>query len=119
MLMRSPILGIVALLAIALTACGGTASSSGPALTVELTDFKFGPATIEILADQKVTLELRNKGAVEHDLSIDAIGLKAIVKPGQTASRSIGPLKAGTTYDVYCSTAGHKESGMVGKLIVK
>lgn len=119
MLMRSPILAIVALLAVALTACGGAAAPSGPVVAVELTDFKFGPATIEIPADQKVTLELRNKGAVEHDITIDAIGLKAIVKPGQTATRALGPLKTGTTYDVYCSTAGHKESGMVGKLIVK
>lgn len=111
---------LATLLATLLAACGGgAAATTGPKVTVELTDFAFGPKSVEIPAGQKVTLELRNKGAVEHDFTVDAIGLKAIVKPGQTATRSVGPLTAGTTHDLYCSTAGHKESGMVGKLIVK
>lgn len=111
---------LAALLAVGLVACGGgAAATAGPKVTVDMTDFAFGPKSVEIPAGQKVTLELRNKGAVEHDFTVDAIGLKAIVKPGQTATRSVGPFTAGTEYDLYCSTAGHKESGMTGKLVVK
>lgn len=119
--MRSIALAIVTLSAIALAACGGGGAATtpaGPAVAVELSDFKFAPSTIEIPADQKVTLELKNKGSVEHDVTVDAVGFKAIVRGGQSATRAIGPLKAGT-YDFYCSVAGHKESGMVGKLVVK
>lgn len=111
---------LIAVLLIA--ACGGggaSAAPSGSTLTIDLGEFKFTPQTLQVPAGQKVTLEIRNKGAVEHDFTIDAIALKAIVKPGQSAKREIGPLKAGTEYAFYCSVAGHKESGMTGKLVAK
>jgi len=118
--LRTIALTLVALLAATLVACGGGATTAaGPTVTVELSDFKFSPETVEVPAGQKVTLELRNKGSVEHDFTVEAIGLKAIVKAGQTATRVVGPFTAGTTYELVCTTAGHKESGMVGKLIVK
>lgn len=118
--MRAHVLALVALLAVTLVACGGGATTAaGPTVAVELSDFKFTPQTVELPAGQKVTLELKNKGSVEHDFTIEPIGLKAIVKGGQTATRVVGPFTAGTTYDVICTTAGHKESGMVGKLVVK
>ena len=121
MSMRLASLALAAFLVLGLTACGGAASSTatGTKVTVEFTEFKFAPSNIDIPADQKVTLEMRNRGTVEHDITVDAIRLKAIVKPGQTATRVIGPFAAGTTYDVYCSVAGHKESGMIGKLTAK
>ena len=121
MSMRLASLALAGLLVLGLTACGGAASptATGPKVTVEFSEFKFAPSNIEVPADQKVTLEMRNRGTVEHDITVDAIGLKAIVKPGQTATRVIGPFAAGTTYEVYCSVAGHKESGMTGKLIAK
>lgn len=73
--------------------------------------------TIELRAGEKATLELRNAGVVEHDFVVDAAKIKAVVQPGKTATRIIGPLNAGT-YEVYCSVPGHREAGMKGKLIV-
>lgn len=118
--MRRSLIGLT-LVGLVLAACSGTATpaATGPKITLELTEFAYSTTAIEIPGGQKVTLELRNKGAVEHDFTIDAIGLKVIVKPGQTAQRAIGPFGAGTTYDVYCSVAGHKESGMTANLTVK
>lgn len=117
---RSALMSLV-LVGLVLAACGGTATpaATGPKITLELTEFAYSTKAIEVPGGQKVTLELRNKGTVEHDFTIDAIGLKVIVKPGQTAQRAIGPFEAGTTYDVYCTVAGHKESGMTAKLTVK
>lgn len=109
----------VTMLGAALVACGGTAAAPGAgAIPLTLTEFKYSDPTVELAADQTATLQLKNAGTVEHDLVIDAIGLKVSIQPGKTASRNIGPLKPGT-YEIYCSVPGHKEAGMVGQLVVR
>ena len=106
-----------------LAACGGGSSGGSPAAAAEvkvvLSDFAFSAKTVEVPADKKVTLVLTNTGSVEHDFSVDALKIKVVVPPnGKPTTQEIGPLKAGT-YDLYCSVAGHKESGMTAKLVVK
>lgn len=108
-----------ALLAASLTACGGAAAqpaTSGIKLT--LTEFKYSSPTIELNAGEKTSIELKNAGTVEHDFVIDAAGVKVSIQPGNTATRNLGPLSAGT-YEIYCSVPGHKEAGMVGTLVVR
>jgi uncharacterized cupredoxin-like copper-binding protein len=43
--------------------------------------------------------------------------IKITIEPGQTATKTFTAPAAGT-YDIVCDEAGHKEAGMVGKLIV-
>lgn len=120
--MRIVTITLVALLGLALAGCASGASSTTATAAVvklDMNEFAFSPNTIEVPAGQKVTLELKNTGTVEHDLTIDAIGFKAIAKAAQTVTRVIGPFTAGTTYPVYCSVAGHREAGMTGTLIAK
>lgn len=120
--MRPLTIALVALLGLALAGCAGGASSTtatAAVIKLDMKEFAFSPKTIEVPVGQKVTLELKNTGTVEHDLAIDAIGFKAIAKPAQTVTRVIGPLAAGTTYPVYCSIAGHKEAGMTATLVAK
>ncbi|MBI2983140.1 MAG: cupredoxin domain-containing protein [Chloroflexi bacterium] len=105
------------LLGVVIAACGGPASTTGT-IKLTLSEFKYSPSTIDLAAGEKTTLELRNSGTVEHDLIIDAAGLKVSVQPGKTATRNLGPLSSGS-YEIYCSVAGHKESGMKGHLTVK
>lgn len=106
------------LLGLVIAACGGPASTTSGAVKLTLSEFKYSPSTIDLAAGAKMTLELRNAGTVEHDLIIDAARLKVSLQPGKTATRDLGPLSAGT-YEIYCSVAGHKESGMKGQLTVK
>ena len=107
-----------------LAACGGGSSGGSPGaaaaeVKVGLSDFAFTAKTIEVPADKKFNLVLTNTGSVEHDFSVDALKIKVVVPPnGKPTTQEIGPLKAGT-YDLYCSVAGHKESGMTAKLVVK
>ena len=118
-----PIVRALALLMIATAACGSADAAStgdvGPRVAVVLSDYKFSPEVIEVPADEQFTLELRNAGKIEHDLTIDALRFKVIVRSGRSATRVLGPLSRGTTYDVVCSISGHKEAGMVGKLVAR
>ena len=124
-----------------LTACGGS-SSLEKAITLELTDFAFGPSSVTIPAGQPVKITLENKGLVEHDFVIEKIdasmesmqdngsemhhmeggaseaAVHAAVQAGGTSTLEITVAKPGT-YQFFCSVPGHKEAGMIGELIVK
>ena len=131
--------GIVLILA----ACGnGAAATTSSGVTVEASDFRFTPATIEVKAGQPVKLTLRNRGAVEHDFSVMQIqvansseashsgaghdmsnmtmqpDLHTVAAPGQTSTLEFTPSKAGV-YEFQCTVAGHKDAGMSGRLVVK
>ncbi len=91
---------------------GGGGQSS---ISIEATEFAFTPNKITTTAGTR-TFEVRNKGTIEHDLTIDAVNLKITVGPGSSGTGS-ADLKPGT-YEFYCSIPGHKEAGMTGTLTV-
>ena len=112
---------------IVVAACGGGATSQPPAnsqpaasasqpsgteISVGATEFAFDPGAIAVPAGDGVTVTLTNKGTVEHDITVDALGVKIYAKPGDTASGTV--TAAAGTYEFYCSIPGHKEAGMVG-----
>ena len=114
---------------IVVAACGGGAASqpptnsqpvvpasqpSGTAFSIGATDLAFDLKAVKVPADGEVTVTLTNKGVVEHDFVVDALGVKIYARPGETVSGTL-TAKAGT-YEFYCSIAGHKQAGMVGTL---
>lgn len=107
--------------ALVLAACS-TPSSGGAttsaAFSITLTEFKYSPAQLEVRAGAPFTLTVKNAGAIDHDFAIPKTDLKLAVKPGASEQREVGALAAGT-YEFLCTIPGHKESGMVGKLVVK
>lgn len=86
---------------------------------------------------------MKNDGVVEHDFTIEKISLEGTAtahgdehamdsmsgvdadalpvhvaaEPSHTATVSFTPSEAGE-YEFYCTVAGHKASGMLGKLTV-
>jgi nitrite reductase (NO-forming) len=86
-------------------------------VTVVTTEFKFNPASLQLPGGKKVTLTLQNMGSVEHDLTVDTLGIKVSVPAGKTSAADFTLDKPGT-YDFYCSIPGHKEAGMRGTLAV-
>ena len=124
-----------------LTACASTPSQASTEISVEATDFAYSPLSITIPAGEPVTLKLTNEGDVEHDYVIGKINVTDVVasdtgpaqhhqmgnmpeydlhffaKAGETATLQFTALEPGT-YEVFCSIEGHKEAGMIGKLIV-
>ena len=112
---------------IVVAACGGGGASQPPAasqpaasispptaaeFSVSAAEFAFDPGAIEVSAGAEATVTLTNKGTVEHDITVDALGVKIFAKPGETVSGTV-TAKAGT-YEFYCSIPGHKQAGMVG-----
>ena len=131
-------LGLI--LVLLLSACGGTPRSTKEIL-VEATDFAYSPLSITVPVGKPVTLTLRNAGNVEHDFVIDKINVTDVqtsdskpaehhqmghepeydlhffAKAGETASLQFTAIEPGT-YEIFCSIDGHKEAGMIGKMIV-
>ena len=131
----------LALLALMLAACGS--GLAGPqSITLDAQDIAFGTTALEVTAGQPVILTLKNTGALVHDFSIleipivnvseqpeemaghdmsnlsEAPAVHVAAAPGESASIEFTPTKPGN-YEFLCTTAGHKEAGMVGKLTVK
>jgi len=135
---KKVLLGLVFVLL--LSACGGTAPSTTE-IIMEATDFAYSPLSITVAAGQPVTLTLKNAAKVEHDFVVEKIKLTDVhasnsepaehhqmghesdydlhffAKAGETASLQFTAIEPGT-YEIFCSIEGHKEAGMIGKLIV-
>ena len=133
----------ILVLAVLLTGCAGAGASQPAAteITVEATDFAYNPVSVTVPASQPVTLTLNNTGAVEHDFVVDKINVTNVqasdtgpaahhqmgdapeydlhffARVGDTAVLNFTALEPGT-YEIFCSIEGHKEAGMIGKLIV-
>jgi uncharacterized cupredoxin-like copper-binding protein len=108
---------------------------------VEGRPWRFEPGTIEVTLGHPVKLTLVNDGRTEHDVEIagfpadiesaggamdhDRLGgghhddgvVAAHAEPGTTATVVFTPTAVGE-YEFTCTIPGHKEAGMVGKLVV-
>lgn len=113
-----------------LSACGPKKTE----LNVDMTDFKFTPDTFEVPAGSEVTLNLNNKGTLEHEYVIMVQGKQATTPFDADDEPNVyweKELQAGTSeavtftapsepgeYEVVCGTAGHLEQGMKAALTV-
>ena len=127
-------------IALGLNACAPAKTARVTEISVEAKEFSFQPANIEVIVGAQIRLVVRNVGTVEHDWSIQEIdatvfnagsqpaphdmpgmskppALHAAAQVGQTARLEFRPEKVGT-YEIFCTTPGHKEAGMIGRLIV-
>lgn len=100
----------------------GTAQESaqnGAPFTVTLTleDTRFEPNVLKIPANQDVIIRLKNVGAALHDFVIPGREIAVEVQPGESTEVTVNLPLGG--YSFSCSVPGHKESGMVGTLLVE
>lgn len=110
-----------------LAACGGSGGSeapSGPPPAKDVTlegpnELKFIPDEITAQVGQQINITLNNTGALEHNfLWADTEEEVINTKGGESASTSRTFDTAGE-YDFFCTVPGHKEAGMIGKVVVK
>src|SRR5262249_37422677 len=83
---------------------------------VELDDYYFEPTVIQGKAGQKVTLELKNEGQVEHSFTLAAQNIDKTIEPGADAKVTV-TIPASGVVSFYCKF--HKSSGMAGALAVE
>jgi uncharacterized cupredoxin-like copper-binding protein len=103
--------------------CGGSAAAALPSDAVQVsgTDaMRFAPDTITAKAGQPVTLAFKNAGIIPHDLITEGGDKNARlvnVGSGKQQTAVFQANKPGT-YAFVCNQPGHKEAGMVGKIVV-
>lgn len=118
-----------ALLAVALSACGGStpddteptgAPPAGDAtvVTVSATEYAYDMSTTTIPAGA-VSFELTNDGMMSHDLVLEGGpgGGTDIIGSGETATLNV-TLEPGT-YTLYCSVGNHRAQGMEIEITVE
>jgi uncharacterized cupredoxin-like copper-binding protein len=95
-----------------------TTTPKPQATTVQVTEseFKIVLASTDLKAG-KITFDVKNDGAIPHDLAIVGMSDKTKQIPAKGSAKLTVTLKAGT-YELYCSVAGHKEAGMDLKVTV-
>lgn len=102
------------------------AADAAQRFDLDLGDYAFEPAVVEVTAGEPVELALTNRDIfILHNLTLSAggIDLDVDVPPGDTVTVSFTPARAGR-YVFYCDKKllffkSHRERGMEGELIVK
>ena len=112
------------------------ATSAQPAaptvIEVQLSSFRYSPATIELNQGQPYVLRLTNSGGHSHDLKAKAFFQTVSLAPdsaakvqdgdvevggGQTVDVALTPNTAGS-YEMHCTHPMHSVLGMKGQIIV-
>jgi uncharacterized cupredoxin-like copper-binding protein len=87
-----------------------------PVLATE--NFSFDQTVIRARAGETVALRLDNHDPTGHSFDIDELNVHAPMTPGKSGLALFKPTQAGT-YTFYCGVPGHREGGMVGRLVVE
>ena len=95
---------------------GGDGAAEATTLGITLSEFKI-EGDLEA-APGDVSLLVTNNGSQQHNLVVRETGAETpMLNGGENATLSLGSLDVGT-YELYCSVAGHAESGMVAPLAI-
>jgi nitrite reductase (NO-forming) len=99
------------------TTTSTTAAPAAKAQTIQVTEKEFkitlSPSTLHA---GPVTFQIKNTGALPHDLAIVGGPKSRLISPGGTGTLQ-ATLKAGPI-ELYCSVPGHKQAGMDVKTTV-
>lgn len=90
------------------------------ALVVQMTEFRFSPAVLRVLAGAQVTLAAVNSGQFFHSLTFVDVRIDSgSLRPGRTRLVSFMAPAERRVYRFVCTEEGHEEEGMIGELIVE
>lgn len=98
---------------------GPGAVAGARTIEIRLADFSFTPRVIAVPAGEPLNLRLVNVGTELHDFTIAAQGIHRATRPAAAAiTIGVRTARAGE-FEFYCSVTGHRERGMVGRLVVQ
>lgn len=106
-------------------------------IVIETAEMNYSPNEIVVEKNKPTTFQLINSDQVEHDIEIVNLSFKTITKSthhthhhevlenvlhlhaeAQKSSETTVIFNESGTYEFYCTIPGHKESGMIGQLVV-
>lgn len=116
---------LVAILSLGvLTACGGGGGSKS-AREVEVVmgangEWKFTPDLVEVTKGETVKFNLVNKDAAQaHSFIVAELNLKSQQVPANTTQSVTHTFDKTGEFALTCDVPGHKDAGMIGKIVVK
>lgn len=115
---------LVAVMALGvLTACGGGGGGAANEITVEMGtngEWKFFPDVLTVNKGETVKVNLVNKDSAQpHSFVIPQLNAKSTqIAANKTGSVTFKADKTGE-FEIICDVPGHKDAGMVGKIVVK
>jgi plastocyanin len=82
--------------------CGGSGGekSSGASVALEADNYYFKPTEISLTAGKQATIEVKNAGNVEHNLTVEGLGVTKDIEPGK--SQKVPVTAAAGTYPFRC-----------------
>ena len=96
----------------------GSSAAPGSGVRVSMTEFAFDPDPIVLSGDDKAVTVV-NDGAVPHDFVVPELGKGTPDLPaGAELTIDLSDQPAGT-YEVICDITGHREAGMVTRLVIE
>ena len=119
---------VLALCPLLVSGCGGedepgrtVTAPANATLRVVADEYSFDPSGIDLAGAGTLTVTLRNKGSLAHNLKVirgdEEIGGTPTLPAGQTESARLN-LEHGN-YRIICSVGDHEELGMTGTLRVR
>jgi FtsP/CotA-like multicopper oxidase with cupredoxin domain len=112
--------GVAILAAIVAFRGAPAAAEEGAVTETQTVHFALSEFTIEgetQLAAGPTVFDVMNHGSAVHNLSLDGGPTTPDLASGETATLDVGELSPGT-YTIFCTIAGHRESGMEATLTV-
>jgi uncharacterized cupredoxin-like copper-binding protein len=112
----------MALLAVAVAASpsqSGAALESPPEGYAVLTmrNVRFVPDVFHLVAGKSTAVFVSNEDGFDHSFDIDSANVHLMVSAGETKMVMI-TANPGEALDFYCAVPGHRDSGMVGRVVV-
>ncbi len=112
------LLGTTMIIAAVVAGCGG-GSSSVREVKMITRGMTYEPAVIQAKAGEKIKFTVENVDKEDHEFESEELKFDELeIPPGKTRAVEVTmPDKAGE-YEFFCDAPGHKEKGMVGKIVV-
>ena len=85
----------LALVPVLLLALAAPALADDPAVTIAIRDHQFVPSEVQIRANAKIELIVRNEQTTPAEFESPSLHREKVVAPGSSASIFVGPLKPG------------------------
>jgi plastocyanin len=133
-LLKIGVATIVAAVGLMAASGDGRAQSAQPTvITVQLSEYRFAPAEIDLDHGQTYVLRVVNSGTKAHDLSAKAFFQTVTLAPGSASEVQDGEVElamgesadvtfttgAPGTYEMHCTHPLHAMLGMKGRIVVR